>query len=92
MAEAVALQTSKTAAAVGLSDRGLVRAGLRADINVIDHAGLTLYGPEVAYDLPAGGRRLLQRAEGYCHSFVAGVETYRGGEATGALPGRLIRA
>ncbi|WP_267134679.1 amidohydrolase family protein [Sphingomonas sp. So64.6b] len=92
LAEAVALQTSKTAAAVGLTDRGLIRPGLRADMNIIDHAGLVLHGPEVAYDLPAGGRRLLQRAEGYRHSFVGGVETYRDGQATGMLPGRLIRS
>jgi N-acyl-D-aspartate/D-glutamate deacylase len=90
--QAVALQTSKTAAAVGLTDRGAIRVGLRADLNVIDHAGLTLFGPEVAYDLPAGGRRLLQRAKGYRHTFVAGVETYRDGAETGALPGRLVRA
>lgn len=92
LAEAVALQTSKTASAVGLSDRGLIRPGLRADLNVIDHARLTLHGPEVSYDLPAGGRRLLQRAEGYRHTLVAGVETYRDGAETGALPGRLVRA
>ena len=91
LAQAVALQTSKTAAAVGLHDRGAIRTGLRADLNVIDHAGLVLHRPEVAYDLPAGGRRLLQRADGYRHGFVGGVETYRDGAATGALPGRLIR-
>ncbi|WP_367179599.1 amidohydrolase family protein [uncultured Sphingomonas sp.] len=92
IAEAVALQTSKTAAAVGLTDRGTIRSGMRADLNIIDYAGLVLHGPEVAYDLPSGGRRLLQRAEGYRHSFVGGIETYRDGRATGALPGGLIRA
>ncbi|MES2042755.1 MAG: amidohydrolase family protein [Pseudomonadota bacterium] len=91
LAQAVALQTSKTAAAVGLGDRGTIRPGMRADLNVIDHAGIVLHGPEVAYDLPGGGRRLLQRAEGYRHSFVAGVETYRDGQPSGALPGRLVR-
>ena len=91
LAAAVALQTSKTAAAVGLSDRGMLRPGLRADINVIDHAGLVLHRPQVAYDLPGGGRRLLQRADGYRHSFVGGIETYRDGVATGNLPGRLVR-
>lgn len=92
LAQAVALQTSKTAAAVGLADRGTIRAGLRADLNVIDHAGLVLHGPKVAYDLPAGGRRLLQRADGYRHTFVSGIETYADGAPSGALPGRLVRA
>lgn len=92
LAQVVALQSAKTAAAVGLRDRGTLAIGLRADINVIDHDGMVLHGPEVAYDLPSGGRRLLQRAEGYRHSFVAGVETYADGVATGALPGRLARS
>jgi N-acyl-D-aspartate/D-glutamate deacylase len=52
---------------------------------------LRLHRPEVRYDLPAGGRRLLQRADGYRHTVVAGLETYRDGEPTGALPGRLVR-
>lgn len=90
--QAVALQTGKTAAAAGFVDRGTIRPGLRADINVIDHAGLVLHRPEIAYDLPSGGRRLLQRAQGYRHTFVAGVETYRDGIATDALPGRLTRS
>ncbi len=58
---------------------------------MIDHDGLTLRRPYVAADLPAGGRRLLQRADGYVHTFVDGAETYADGEATGALPGRLVR-
>ena len=53
--------------------------------------GLTLRPPELSFDLPAGGRRFVQRAEGYLHTFVAGEETYASGEATGALPGRLVR-
>jgi len=92
LADAIALQTAKTAATVGLTDRGMIKPGLRADINVIDHGALVLHGPEVAYDLPSGGRRLLQRAEGYRHSFVRGIETYRDGAPTDALPGRLIRS
>jgi N-acyl-D-aspartate/D-glutamate deacylase len=60
-------------------------------VNVIDHDAVQPRRPYLVFDLPAGGRRLLQRADGYLHTFVSGVETYAGGEATGALPGRLIR-
>jgi N-acyl-D-aspartate/D-glutamate deacylase len=87
----VARQCRATAEAVGLCDRGVLTPGMRADVNVIDHASLRARRPYLAYDLPAGGRRLLQRADGYLHTFVAGVETYVGGEPTGALPGRLVR-
>ena len=87
----VASQTRKTAATVGLMDRGLLAPGMRADINVIDHSSLQSFAPEIHYDLPANGRRLLQRAQGYRHTFVAGIETYANGEFTGALPGRLVR-
>jgi len=87
----VSRQCRETAAAVGLDDRGVLAPGYRADINVIDFDRLRLLPPEMRYDLPAGGKRLLQRAEGYTHTFVAGVETYSDGEATGALPGRLVR-
>jgi N-acyl-D-aspartate/D-glutamate deacylase len=80
-----------TARTVGIHDRGVLAPGYRADVNVIDFDRLRLAPPEVRYDLPAGGRRLLQRAEGYLHTFVAGRETYRAGEATEALPGRLVR-
>jgi N-acyl-D-aspartate/D-glutamate deacylase len=89
--QVVQMQTRKTAEAVGLLDRGLIGAGYRADLNVIDYERLELLAPEVAYDLPAGGRRLLQRAHGYVATIVAGQVTYRAGEATGALPGRLLR-
>ena len=81
-----------TAALAGLDDRGTLAPGLRADINVIDFAALALMAPEACYDMPAGGRRLLQRASGYSATLVAGEVTYRDGEATGALPGRLVRA
>jgi N-acyl-D-aspartate/D-glutamate deacylase len=88
---AVAKQTSMTAAMIGLHDRGAVAPGMRADLNVIDLGRLSLHAPELAFDLPAGGKRFLQRAEGYLHTFVAGTETYASGEHTGALPGRLVR-
>jgi N-acyl-D-aspartate/D-glutamate deacylase len=80
-----------TARTVGLNDRGVLAPGYRADLNVVDFANLRLHKPEIAHDLPAGGRRLLQRADGWMHTVVAGRETYRNGEATDALPGRLIR-
>jgi N-acyl-D-aspartate/D-glutamate deacylase len=80
-----------TARTVGLHDRGVLAPGYRADVNVVDFENLRTRRPEVRYDLPAGGRRLLQRADGYLHTVVAGVETYRGGEPTGSLPGRLVR-
>ena len=75
----------------GLSDRGRVAAGLRADLNVIDLDGLAVHAPEVRYDLPAGGRRLVQTTKGYAATVVAEAVTYRDGAATGALPGRLVR-
>ena len=87
----VARQARATAEAVGLLDRGLLRPGYRADLNVIDLDGLRLHKPEMHHDLPAGGRRLLQRADGYLRTVVAGVVTYADGESTGALPGRLVR-
>lgn len=87
----IARQTRDTAQAVGLLDRGLIAPGYRADLNVIDYEGLSLEAPRVAYDLPAGGRRLVQRAHGYVATIVAGVVTQRDGEPTGALPGRLVR-
>lgn len=84
-------QTRKTAAAMGFGDRGLIAPGYKADLNVIDLDGLTLYRPDVVHDLPAGGRRLFQRAMGYDATIVSGAVTYRHGEATSALPGRLVR-
>ena len=84
-------QTRDCALAYGLPDRGLLAAGLKADINVIDFERLRFLKPEVMYDLPAGGKRLVQRARGYRHTFVAGKETLRDDEHTGELPGRLLR-
>jgi N-acyl-D-amino-acid deacylase len=76
---------------VGLKDRGLLKTGYKADLNVIDLDRLHLHAPRISYDLPAGGRRLTQKADGYDATIVSGVITYRHGEATGALPGRLVR-
>jgi N-acyl-D-aspartate/D-glutamate deacylase len=84
-------QTRDSAAAWGLGDRGVLAAGKRADINVIDFERLRLLPPQVVYDLPAGGRRLVQRAQGYRHTFVAGRETLRDDQPTGELPGKLLR-
>jgi len=84
-------QCHDTAAWVGLKDRGLLKPGYRADINVIDHDGLRLHTPHIVHDLPAGGRRLMQHAEGYEATLVAGQVIQRHGEATGAKPGRLVR-
>lgn len=83
--------TSANADAMGLSDRGRIAPGLRADLNVIDYERLQLHVPEVRYDLPAGGKRLIQTSTGFEATLVAGVPTWRQGEATGALPGRLLR-
>ncbi|MDD9895653.1 MAG: amidohydrolase family protein [Gammaproteobacteria bacterium] len=80
-----------TAHAVGLYDRGVIAAGYKADINVIDMEKLKLHKPEVHYDLPAGGRRLMQYADGYVATIVSGETIYRNGKATGARPGRLVR-
>jgi N-acyl-D-aspartate/D-glutamate deacylase len=84
-------QCRDTAETVGLYDRGLLSPGYRADLNIIDYDRLTLKAPQVAYDLPTGGRRLIQRAQGYTATLVAGQVTYRDGEPTDALPGRLLR-
>jgi len=83
--------TADNAAAMGLRDRGLLRPGMKADINVIDYDRLRLRAPEIVYDMPAGGKRLIQRTEGFDATIVSGVPVYRHGEATGALPGRLVR-
>lgn len=89
--KAVAAMTAAPAAAIGLGDRGLIRAGYKADLNIIDLQNLTLHAPEIAQDLPAGGRRLRQHADGYVATIVSGEVTYRHGTPTGRLPGRLVR-
>ncbi|MBG05965.1 MAG: amidohydrolase [Rhodospirillaceae bacterium] len=83
--------TSDNAKAIGLNDRGQLKPGLKADINVIDYDRLAIGYPEVAYDLPSGGRRLIQRSEGIDATLVAGETVYRDGESTGQYPGRLVR-
>ena len=90
--EAVRLQTSATAEVIGLDDRGVIEPGRRADINVIDFDRLRLNFPHSVADLPAGGSRLLQSADGYVATVVAGEITRRDGVDTGARPGRLVRA
>ena len=91
LAFAVKRQTSETAALLGLDDRGVVAEGKRADLNVIDLARLRLHRPRPVDDLPAGGRRVLQDADGYAATIVAGTITRRHGVDTGARPGRLVR-
>lgn len=91
LATAVAALTSVPADAVGLRDRGRLLAGAKADINIIDLDRLALQVPTVVHDLPAGGRRIRQLADGYLATIVSGQVTYRDGTATDALPGRLVR-
>jgi N-acyl-D-aspartate/D-glutamate deacylase len=91
LAEAVRKLTSQTAHAVGLNDRGLIAPGFKADINVIDLDRLHLGSPKCIANMPAGGRRILQDAAGYDLTMVSGTITYRKGQPTGELPGRLIR-
>ena len=85
-------QTLDGAELYGFDDRGVLAVGKRADVNVIDHVNLTLHPPRFAFDLPAGGRRLLQDASGYVATIVKGEITRRNGVDTGARPGRLVRA
>jgi len=88
---AVKLMTSEPADLYGLRDRGRIAEGYRADLNVIDHDRLRVEQPEMIFDLPAGGRRLMQRARGYAATVVAGAVTIEDDTATGELPGRLVR-
>ena len=83
--------TRDNAAAMGLHDRGAIAPGMKADLNLIDMDALSLRRPAMVPDLPAGGNRLLQKADGYVATVVSGQVTYRDGTATGALPGRLVR-
>jgi len=85
-------QTQRNARGLGMTDRGALLAGMKADFNLIDYAKLNLGAPQMTYDLPAGGRRLVQRATGYEATFVAGELVMEKGKATGALPGRLVRS
>ncbi len=88
---AVQRHTSATARTVGLLDRGVLAPGYRADVNVIDFERLTARRPEMVHDLPAGGKRLVQSADGYVATIMAGEITYESGETRGPLPGRLVR-
>ena len=90
--EAVRLQTSATAEVMGVTDRGTIAPGMRADINVINFEQLSLEAPRVVNDLPAGGRRFLQSARGYVATIVNGEITRKHGTDTGKRPGRLVRA
>jgi len=87
----ISMQTLETSRLLGITDRGVLKEGYKADINVIDFENLTLHEPEVIHDLPAGGRRLVQRASGYEYTIVSGQIAFKDGESTGALNGRLIR-
>lgn len=89
--DAIAELTGKAAALVGLTDRGRIAVGMKADLNVIDLDALKLHVPTIEYDLPAGGKRMHQRADGIEATIVSGQVTYRHGQHTGALPGRLVR-
>ena len=85
-------QTSETAEFFGFADRGRLRPGLKADINVIDFDKLRLRAPELVHDLPAGGKRLVQRVEGYRMIIVAGRPIFENAVDTAARPGKLVRA
>ena len=89
--QVVHAQTRRTAELYGLDDRGLLAAGMKADVNLIDFEALRIGAPEMVFDLPAGGRRLIQKAEGYRATVKDGEVIFEDGEATGAMPGRLIR-
>ena len=83
--------TQDTARLYGLNDRGVIAPGYKADLNIIDFDALSLVDPEMVYDLPAGGRRLIQKARGYVATLCNGEVTYENGQHTGAMPGRLLR-
>jgi N-acyl-D-aspartate/D-glutamate deacylase len=88
---AVKRQSRDTALLYGLSDRGLIAPGFLADINIIDFDAIKLGKPWLAFDLPAGGKRLLQKADGYVATIKSGQITFRDGEYLGVHPGKLIR-
>jgi N-acyl-D-aspartate/D-glutamate deacylase len=90
--QAIRLQTARTAEVYGFTDRGTLEVGKRADLNLIDLDGLVVHEPEMVFDLPAGGRRLVQQVDGYAATVCAGEVTFVDGEPTGARPGGLLRA
>ena len=85
-------QTSDTADFFGFNDRGRLVPGKKADINLIDFQNLRIHPPRIQYDLPAGGKRLMQTADGYVATVVSGKTTFENGQSTGELPGRLVRS
>ena len=89
--KAVKLQTRDTAEFYGLMDRGLIAPGLKADLNLIDFDNVRAHAPEMVFDLPAGGRRLIQKADGYKHTIVSGEVILEDGQPTGAMPGKMVR-
>ena len=89
--QVVKMQTQDTARLYGLNDRGVIAPGMKADVNVIDFERLRILAPEMVFDLPAEGRRMIQKAEGYRATIVSGAVTFEHGEATGEMPGKLIR-
>jgi N-acyl-D-aspartate/D-glutamate deacylase len=90
--EAVKKQTHDTARLYGMTDRGTLEVGMKADINVIDYDHLTLHPPKMVYDLPAGGRRYVQYASGYVATILSGTVVRKDDAETGARPGRLVRS
>ncbi len=88
---AIKRQTQDTARLYGLLDRGVLKPGMKADVNVIDFDRLQLHPPEMVYDLPADGRRFIQRVDGYRYTIMSGEVSYENGEHTGAMPGKVIR-
>ena len=91
LTQAIRMLTRDPAETVGLNDRGRIGKGYKADLNIIDYDAIELPAPTVAYDLPAGGKRLMQGAKGIKTTIVSGVTIARDGEATGARPGKLVR-
>jgi len=87
----VAAQTRRTAECYGMEDRGVLAPGMKADLNVVDFDALHIHAPEMVHDLPASGRRLIQKVDGYRYTICSGEVIYEDGEPTGRLPGKLIR-
>lgn len=91
LSQAVQMMTRRNAQFLGLSDRGVIAVGMRADLNLIDPARLSMGPPELVRDLPAGGKRFLQKAQGYVGTWVNGERVQSEGYITAARPGRLVR-
>ncbi|NCW21378.1 MAG: D-aminoacylase, partial [Gammaproteobacteria bacterium] len=87
----VEILTRRNARHIGLEDRGVIAPGMRADLNLLDPARIAPEVPTIVRDLPAGGRRLLQKSRGYIATWVAGEEVIRDGEITRSRPGKLVR-